>query len=410
MTVQARDTRGWTGGRRRVLAALLAIAVLVPLGVLFLDHSRHLSERRSAVTEERHGIEYLLALGQLTVALTDAKSATVNGEPIAQEAMDRAIAGVAEVDDRFGDELRVRERWARLRDAIELANSTDHPDPRAAYAAYGEVTTLLLGLFDRVRENSGLVREPDQDSHHLQDAAGGRLPETMIAAGQLVDLVNIAAAEQAGPQATTEILIALDAVTRPGDALVAGIQAALDSTESRSLSSSVLGVYDRFLRAKDGLLLTVPADGDPAAADLQLLGAIRTELHAAGDDLFQVLLTELDTLVAARGGELARSQWTTVGATLVGVLLALGLAALSLLGGGFDRTDRQAGQHSRHGELPPGGDGAGRPADTPQLATASPLMSISDGVADYESGRRTPATREQPLAGELLGSERADVR
>jgi hypothetical protein len=410
MTVQTREARGWTGGRRRVFAALLALAILVPLGMLFLDHNRYQSEQRSTATQERHGVEYLLALSQLTIALTDAQSAAVGGEPVAREVLDGAVADVAEVDDRFGDELRVSERWSQLRDAIDRAASAEPTDGRAAYTSYAEATSLLLGLHDRLRETAGLVRDPDQDAYHLQDAAGGELPETIVTAARLVDLVIIAAAEPAGQRAanTIEISAAVAAVTRSADDLVTGIQAMLDSTDSRSLSSSVLGQYDRFLRAKDGLLLTVPPEGNVEAVDFGALAFIRAELQAAGDDLFTALLTELDTMIETRLSGLTRSRWTAVASVSVGVLLALGVVAISLARGA-----RQPTRHRRPGELTAGsGDGlddggSGHGPGTPQLAPA--LRPISDTPAGYESGRRTPPAGGL-LAGELLGSERADVR
>jgi hypothetical protein len=413
MTVQTREARGWTGGRRRVLAALLAVAILIPLGVLFLRHNGDLGEGRSMATQERHGIEYLLALSQLTIALTDAQSAAVSGEPVSREVLDAALADVADVNDRFGEELRVHERWSQLRDTIELAAGTDHADGRAAYTAYAEATGLLLGLHDRLRETTGLVRDPDQDAYHLQDAAGGRLPETIVAAGRLVDLVTLAAGEPASQQAanTMEISAAVTAVTGHADDLVTGIQAMLDSTRSSSLSSSILGQYDRFLRAKDGLLLAVPPEGNVQAVDFELLGFISAELPAATDDLFTALLTELDTLVETRLSELTRDRWTAIALLCAGLLLALGVVGVSLARGTRPTTTR----HRRPSELTAGsggdglgdGSGSGRPG-TPQLSPA--LTPLSDTAAGYESGRRRTAPAGDPLAGELLGSERGDVR
>jgi hypothetical protein len=410
MTVQTREARGWTGGRRRVVAALLALAVLIPLGVLFFAHNREVREDRSLATQERHGTEYLLALGQLTTALTDAQSTAVSGEPVSREALDGALADVAAVDDRLGDELRVRERWTQLRDAIERAASTDHADGRAAFTSYEEATRLLLGLHDRVRETAGLVRDPDEDANHLQAAAGGRLPETIVAAGQLVDLVVLTAGESAGerPANPTEIPAAVTAVTNPVGDLVTGVQAALDSTESRSLSSTVLGKYDRFLRAKDGLLLTVPPDGNVAEVDFGQLAFVRAELQDAGDDLFTTLLTELDTLVQTRLSGLAGSLWTAVVSVAIGVLLVVGLVALSLV-----RGTRRPTRHRHQSELPAGsgadglGGRSGSGRGTPQLP--QPLMSISDIAADYEARRGNPAAGER-YAGQLLDSEGADVR
>lgn len=408
MTAQ---TFGWTGGRRRVLAALLALAILIPLCVLFLDHHRHQSASRSLATQERHGIEYLLALGQLTIALTGAQSAAVSGEPVSPEVLTAAVADVTEVDDRLGEQLRVGERWSQLRDAIERATGTDHPDGRAAVAAYEEATSLLLGLHDRLRETTGLIRDPDPDAHHLQNAAGGSLPEAIVATGKLADLVIIAAGEPAREQAGNgpEISVAVDAVNGSIEQFVAGIQAALDSTRSRNLSSSVLSKYDRFLRAKDGLLLvTTPPDGGAGSIDLGQLAFVRAELQDAADDLSTTLLTELDTLIQNRLGELNRSRWTAIVALSVGVLLAFGLVAVSLV-----RTPRQPTRHRHQNELTAGsgddtaGARSGPGRGTPQLAR--PLTPISGSAAGYEP---EPATRpaSDRLAGELLDSEHADVR
>jgi hypothetical protein len=409
MTVHTRQARGRTVGRRRVLAALLALAILVPLGVLFLDHNRDLSHGRSNAAQERHGIEYLLALSKLTIALTDAQSAAVGGEPVSRELLDRAVAGVAEVDDRFGEELRVRERWSQLRQTIEQAADADHADGRAAYTSYGEATGLLLGLHDRLLQTSGLIRDPDEDAHHLQDAAGESLPEALVAAGRLVDLVILRAAGPAGAQPAdpTEIPIAVAAVTRPGDDLVASVQAALDSTQSRSLSSSVLGKYDRFLRAKDGLLLTVPADGNVGAVDFGQLAFIRGEVRDAGDDLLSTLLTELDTLIQTRRSALTRSLWTAVVSVAIVALLAFGLVAVALY-----RDRRQPTRHRHQGELPAGsgGDGpggSGPDRDPPQLLR--PVTSISDITSGYEPRPGTPPARNR-FTGELLHPEGADVR
>jgi hypothetical protein len=383
-------------GRRQVLAALLALAMLIPLGVLYLGRHQYLGEHRSMAAQERHGIEYLLALGKLTIALTDAQSAAVRGEPVAQEALAGAVAGVAEMDDRFGAELRAGERWSQLRETIELAG-TEHADGRAAYAAYGEATSQLLGLHDRLRETTGLVRDPDADAYHLQDAAAGQLPPTIVASAQLADLLTLTAAEPAGaPLAQqVEISTAADAVAGPADKLVVGVQAALDSTASRSLSSAVLSKYDRFLRVKDGLLAAVPADGNVENVDFELIEFFRSELRAAGDDLYATLLTELDTLIQDRAGALARDRWTALGAVSAGLLLALGAAVV-----GLSRGARQPTGESRPGQLVARGSGR----ELPQSRN-----SISDSAAGSGAWPGTPPAAGLP-PGQLVGPERVDVR
>jgi hypothetical protein len=406
MTVQAWESRRPAGRTRQMLTIVLALAVLVPLGVMFFDHSRHQGERRSAAAQERHGVEYLLALGQLTIAVTDAQSAAVSGEPVRWETIDQSMTDVDEVDGRFGHELQVGERWSQLRNTIERAANTDHADGRAAFAAYEEATSLLLGLHDRLRDTAGLVRDPDRDAYHVQNAAGGALPEAIVAIGQLADRVTIAADEPRSEAATNamDVSVATAAATDPIDEFVESVQAALDTTESRSLSSSVLGKYDRFLRAKDILIGAVPPDGSVEGMDLELFAGIRTELQAAADALSTALLAALDVLVETRLSEFTRGQRITIASAVVGVLLLLGLVAISLL---WD--PGQPNRHHHQGELPSGsgGDGRGGASGTPELPATR--RSISDTAASYRIQPGTPAAGDR-LAGEVLGAERADVR
>lgn len=398
MTVTAWETHRRSGRHRRVLTVVLAVAMLIPLGVIFIGHQRHQAEHRSMATQERHGIEYLLALSQLTIVLTDAQSAAVSGQPVRWEVLDQAMARVTGVNERYGEELRLGERWPQLRNVIERAAGTDHGDGRATYAAYAEATSLLLALHERLRDTTGLVRDPDQDAYHLQHAAGGALPETIVAIGRLVDQITIAAGGSSREQATNaaDIRAATAAATRPADELVVSVQEALDTTHSRSLSGTVLAKYDRFLRGKDILLGAVPADGNVQDMNIALLGGMRGEVQAAAEELSTGLLTELDVLVAGRLDGLGRDQWITTALAVVGVLLVLGLLALNLL--------RQPNPPARpHGELPRGSDGRGTP-EPRSLRT-----SISDRPAGYGARADLPAPGDR-LAGDVLGAERADVR
>lgn len=406
MTVEAQETRWRSGRNRRLLTAVLAVAMLVPLGVMVFDQHRYQSEHRSMATQERHAIEYLLALSPLTIALTEAQSAAVSGEPARREALDQAMAGVTDVDERFAEQLRLGERWPQLRNVIERVAGTDHADGRAAYTAYTETTGLLLALHDRLRDTTGLVRDPDQDAYHLQNAAGGALPETIVAIGRLVDLITIATSDPASEEIANaaDIRAANAAATRPADALVVSVQEALDTTDSRSLSSTVLAKYDRFLRGKDILLGAVPADGSLQDGDPALIGGMRGEVQAAAEELSTGLLTELDALVENRGDGLATGQRVTTALAIGAVLLVLALVALSLF------WEPRVPAHHR-GELPSGSGGDGRNGGpgrgTPELPSLR--TSISDGAVGYRARADLPAPGDR-LAGDVLGAGRADVR
>jgi hypothetical protein len=220
---------------------------------------------------------------------------------------------------------------------------------------------------------------------------------------QLTDLLTLTAAAPAGAPAAqpAEISAAADAVAGPADELVTAVQAALDSTASRSLSGAVLTKYDRFLRVKDGLLAVVPADGNVEAVDFELLGFFRNEVRATGDDLYATLLAELDTLIDDRASGLARSRWTAIAAVAIGVLLVFGVAAVSLV----RRVRRLTGRPSP-GQLVAGGAGTGLGGgrELPQSRN-----SISDMAAGSGARHGTPPAGDR-LAGQLFGPERIDVR
>jgi hypothetical protein len=331
--------------------------LLIPVGLLFGAHWRDLGDQASGTTRERHGIEYLTALSQLTVALTDAQSAAVVGQVVSRDALTRAVDATADVDRRLGAMHRVAERWAQLRDQIEQLSATEYDDPYAAYQDYLEATDLLLDLHNKLRETSGLIRDVDPDTYYLQDGGAEELPEAMVAAGRLVDLATIAAAGEPAVTAA-EISVARVGVTSPSEDLANDLQAALDSTASRTLSSNVLSKLDQFLREKDSLLAAVPPDGDVSAVDPEALARLRIDLQAAATDLVTALLRELDQLLESRLDGLERRRWTAVGGLVAAVLLALAAAWLNLAaarrGGWLSRGGRHTGL-DRDTALPPAG-------------------------------------------------------
>lgn len=317
-----------------VIGSLLALAMLLPVGTLFLQHWQELGRQKSFASTEQDGLEYVVSLSLVTLALTDAQSAAVSGRPVPHDQLTAAIAATTAVDDRIGEQLRVSERWSQLRGHIEQLSGTEHADARAGYSAYREATDLLLDLHTKLRETSGLIQDPDTDVYYLQDAATEELPEALVAAGRLVDLVVIAAAGPTSAQAAenAEISVARVEVTSPVADLAVDLQAALDRTESRTLSSNVLNKLDHLLRQKDTLLAAVPADGQVAAVGLPQLTDVLVELQAAAAELLDALLVEMDALIASRFDGLVEKQRTAVALLAVAVLLTAGLLWVSVSG------------------------------------------------------------------------------
>ncbi|MDQ7907216.1 hypothetical protein RB614_22130 [Phytohabitans sp. ZYX-F-186] len=302
---------------------LLAFALLIPVGVLFGQAWQGQSDRLSFAAKERHGIEYLTTLGQVTTAVTDAQSAAVAGRPADRAAVTRAVDAATEVDDRLGEELRTSERWSGLRVKIEALSSVPGGDRARIYDAYGEVTDLLLALYGKVRENSQLIRDPEADTYFLQDGAAEELPESVVAAGRFADLVVIAAGRPAAERtaAIADLVSARGAVLDPAADLADGLQSAVDSTESRTLGGNLLSRLDRFRRSMDGLASSAGTlDGRSPLPTADRLNPARIEVQAAASELSNSILAELDVLIADRRSSIRTERAVSLVAFAVAVL------------------------------------------------------------------------------------------
>ncbi|MGN9810588.1 hypothetical protein ACTMSW_14650 [Micromonospora sp. BQ11] len=329
MTVPAPRVRRRPSVAGRALPLLLVVVLLAPLALLFVQTWRLTDDDRDLVVSERLGVEYLRALAPVTDALVEAQSAAVAGRPVSGEELTRAVANCASVDARIGDDLRAQERWAGLRAKLEALSDQSPTDPETAYAAYGETTDLLLELHRKVRETSGLVRDPESDSFFLQDGIGKDLPQAMVAAGRLADLTVLAARRPAAQQARTvaELAGVRVAALAPSADMVTDLRAAVDNSESTNLGPTVLTPLDTYQRAVEALAAystpTPSGEVDPG----RLAGA-RAAVQSAGQQLQPVILNELDALLADRLDDLDRERWLAVGAAVTAVLLLAALAAI----------------------------------------------------------------------------------
>ncbi|MEV5692122.1 hypothetical protein [Micromonospora globbae] len=327
MTVPASRVRPRPAGR--VLPLLLVVALLAPLGVLFQQAWRLTDDDRSLAERERLGVEYLRALAPVTDALVQAQSAAVAGRPASGAALTDAVAEAAAVDARIGRDLRSQERWAGVRAKLEALGGRAPTDPEAAFTAYAEVTDLLLDLHRKVRESSGLVRDPESDSFYLQDAAGRQLPEAMVAAGRLTDLATLAAGRPSAerPRTVADLAALRVAALTPAGALVDDLRAAVDNSESTDLGGTVLTPLDTYQRAVEALA-AASAPSRTGVADPGPLAGARLNAHAAAEQLQPVILAELDALLAARVDRLERDRRLTAAGGALGVLLLLTLGGV----------------------------------------------------------------------------------
>ncbi|MFI6066096.1 hypothetical protein ACIA47_12635 [Micromonospora sp. NPDC051227] len=369
MTVPAPRARRRPSTLGRLLPLLLIGALLAPLGLLVTSNWRQVTDDRDLAARERLGVQYLTALAAVTDALVEAQSNAVNGRPVAREALNGAVEKAAEVDARIGGELLSQERWAGVRAKLEALRGRGAADPEAAYTAYGEVSDLLLALHRKVRESSGLVRDPEADSFFLQDSAGQELPEAVVAAGRLADLATLVsrrpAAEQ--PRGLLELTGLRVSALAPAADLVDNLRSAVDGSESTDLGANVLTPLDTYQRSVEALAAYSVPGKETGVVNPGQLSAAALNSHRSARQLQPVILTELDAVLAERIDRLNRDRWLTAGAGVVAVLLLSCLAAL--LVAAARRAQRRAALAAIHAEspdTPPHRDPWQPPADEPR--------------------------------------------
>ncbi|MFG2103198.1 hypothetical protein ACGFJ5_21640 [Micromonospora echinaurantiaca] len=332
MTVPAPRARRRPSAPARLLPPLLVVALLAPVALLFSLTWRHTDDDRALAARERLGVTYLSALAPVTDALVDAQSAAVAGRPVPGEPLTRAVEAAATVDTRIGSELRSQERWAGLRAKLEALRDRPPAEPEAAFAAYSEVTDLLLDLYRKVRESSGLVRDPGSDSFFLQDGAGQELPEAVVATGRLADLTALAARRPAADRlrTATDLAALRVAALTPADDLVTDLRAAVDNTESTDLGTNVLTPLDTYQRAVEALAAASNPAARTGVVDPTQVAAARLNAQAAATQLQPVILAELDALLAERVDALDQDRRLALGAVGLAVLLLATLGGVLL--------------------------------------------------------------------------------
>ncbi|WP_262282815.1 hypothetical protein [Micromonospora sp. MA102] len=391
MTVPAPRTRRRPSVPGRTVPLLLVLALLAPLGLLFAQTDGHTGDDHDLAARERLGVRYLRALGPVTDALIDAQTTAVAGRPVSRAALTAAVEQAAEVDGAVGDKLRTRERWAGVRAKLEALPERGLADREAALQAYGEVADLLLALHRKVREASGLVRDPRSDSFFVQDAVGADLPAAMVAAGRLADVATLAPDRSAAdrPKTVAELAELRVAALGPATDLVDDLRAAVGSSESTDLGPTVLTPLDTYQRSVEALA-AFSAPAGAAGPDPVQLGAARRGAQSAATQLRQVILDQLDALLVERLDRLDRDRWLARGAlAAAGVLLAV-LAGVLL--SALRRARRRAAEADREPAE------AGPPPvtlhpDPPAFAGNGELLPVGGGRGDSERWRPFDAAR-----------------
>jgi hypothetical protein len=341
-----------------LLSALLALAVLVPATVLFTQVWGDAGGKVAYAQKERRGIAYLMALGPVETALTDAQSSAVSGVAVNTSRLRQAVDAAAHADQRYGGDLRTHERWSELSTRIGALSGRQAGTPAATYSAYSQVTALLLALYDKVRNESGLIRDPDADVYYLEDGAAQELPEGVVAAGQYGDLIIVALGESAQQRDNTvgDIIQTRAALASNASDLTDDLQLAVDATASRTLSSDLLARLDRFRRGIDALAPgNISTQNKVTSADSDRVATNRAATESSAADLSSAILKAIDGLIVTRIDGLDGQRQLAAVLLIVAALLALAPAGLLLAG--RRRAQRATARGGPTGTAGPGGPG-----------------------------------------------------
>ena len=326
VSVDNRRTRS-----RTALAAVLTVLILVPAGILFSQTWSNVSDERDSTKLEQKGVEYVTALSPLISALAEAQSAALSGVSSVPGSLTAAVAGVAAVDQRLGGDLDTRDRWAGLNQKIgQLQKATG--SPVEIFQAHVEVTDLALALYEAVRDNSELVRDPDNDLSHLQQALAVDLPATVVQVSRMGDLSQLVAKANAtlqaqlGPQFGAAVLTVNTSV----NSLTDNLQAAVDDTNSTTLSGNLVSGLDSFRRGVESLTRGANPGGTPNPATM---ATAQSQLQVSLANLSGITGREMTRLLEDRLDRLDNEALLALVSAGVAVLLALAALVILLTGG-----------------------------------------------------------------------------
>jgi surface antigen len=325
---------------RSAFAVALTVLTLVPVGVLFVQVWDDAANDRDAARAERHGVEYLVRLGPLLTGVAKAQVGAAPDGADGPDGLPAAVGGVTEVDRRLGAELGAQQRWKALATRID-ALAARPSGTVAGYHAHVETTDLLLALYRAVRDNARLGRDPANDVAQLSQAAADNLPTAVIQAARMADLsvlltdANANERRQLGPEFGASVQAVSDSVNRLTDSL----QAAVEDTSSRTLSSNLLGTLDSFRRSVEGMA----RGANSANPTAQALATARLAMQQTAGALGATMLTELDGLLRTQLNDLSDRQLRAAAVAALAVLLAVATIGLPRLIG------RRSRQFSRTG-------------------------------------------------------------
>jgi hypothetical protein len=311
---------------RATVAAVVAVALLAPVGFLFAQVWSSTGDTLSFNESERRGVAYLGPLTELLSVTTEAQSSAVRGEPLDAAAMRSAIAAVDEIDRRLGGELRTTERWTAIRQTVQDRTSRSWPVPAVAYTQYSDLVTSLIELNRKVGDTSNLILDPELDAYYVMNATLLRIPEILVDSGRYADLTVLAAGGRKDDAAAAQLTTARNRVASDAADLGDGLVKAFAETRSDTLGPGLTRQLDEFRTAVDAVAPSNSLLAPAPQRSLRTLATDQDELRRTGLALQRVSLAELDSLLRDRQAAAERTRLFSMIAAVLAVLVVAGVA------------------------------------------------------------------------------------
>jgi hypothetical protein len=347
------------GGARRVAAALgLALVLLVPVSVIFVQFWTARTEDLTFNQDERRGVEYLGPLTELLSTVTEEQSGVVHGRSVSTVAVQRAVAAVDAVDRRLGARLQTTQRWNQLRQLIHDLTGRTITKPDEAFTAYSGVVDLTVALIRKVGDTSNLILDPAIDAYYVMNATLLRIPAVLVGSGRYSDLAKIVSASESSPEPErlAQLASARSQILAEADDLSAGLEKSFESTDSNTLGPALLRQLDDFRTAVDAVApRSSPVQPLPAKSlDLAEIERNQDNLQQLALALDAAGLGQLDLLLKARVDAIARQRLYAVAALLAEVVVSAVVVVVWLTLARRARSVEPAPRPTagRHGERP----------------------------------------------------------
>jgi hypothetical protein len=292
-----------------VLRVVLTIVLVAPVSALFVEAWRSSSAVVTTTGRETDAIAFLRSLQPVLTTLTEDETLAVSGEQVDPSTIGVDLQAGTTSDKQYGDELQTHARWADFVTSLHKLEALASPTPIVAYNAYSAVSGLLLDVYERIRDESGLVRDQEPDVFYLEDAAIRALPTAVVDAGRYGDAITTEFnARGSGSVAALNVSTYHALLDEDSGDVGDDVSDAVGATASQSMSTSLLSAIDRYRQTVERLDPLVPT----TAAKSSTVNEVGVPLAQAAEEstaaaLSGTLFDDIASLVTARG-DAARHQ------------------------------------------------------------------------------------------------------